>query len=163
MRRLLRPGRLEFLFRHSSLSSLFHAQTNQCEQFLGVPSESNASSMYVVFLLLVFFASFLHRSAQRCRSFSLTLSYSLDGIRQICGFGSALLGGVAASQTSAGLSYTYNGVPSQGYPTTTSIGVGGVDYGSAEGAASTAATVRAGLVVVFSAVLGGVLVVLYGV
>ncbi|GAA5985612.1 hypothetical protein JCM11641_004991 [Rhodosporidiobolus odoratus] len=53
------------------------AQTNQCEQFLGVPSEQNASSI-------------------------------LDGIRNVCGFGGALLGGVAASHSSAGIPYTYN-------------------------------------------------------
>ncbi|GAA5853061.1 hypothetical protein JCM9279_003800 [Rhodotorula babjevae] len=54
-------------------------QTNQCEQYLGVPSlEANASSV-------------------------------LDGVREICGLGSALLGGVAASQSSAGLTYTYTG------------------------------------------------------
>ncbi|GAA5891680.1 hypothetical protein JCM8208_007366 [Rhodotorula glutinis] len=89
-------------------------QTNQCEQYLGVPSlESNASSV-------------------------------LDGVREICGIGSALLGGVAASQSSAGLTYTYTGEPSQGYPTTTSIGPGGIDYGSAQGASSGASIAGGG-------------------
>ncbi|GAA5933884.1 hypothetical protein JCM3775_000314 [Rhodotorula graminis] len=85
-------------------------QTNQCEQYLGVPSlEANASSV-------------------------------LDGVREVCGLGSALLGGVAASQSSAGLTYTYTAEPSQGFPTTTSIGPGGIDYGSAQGASTGAAT-----------------------
>ncbi|GAA6040479.1 hypothetical protein JCM8097_004569 [Rhodosporidiobolus ruineniae] len=97
-------------------------QTNQCEQYLGVPSEQNASSI-------------------------------LDGLRNVCGFGSALLGGVATSQASAGISYTYTAEPSQGYPTTTSIGVGGMDYGSAEGATSGAAPFA---LASFAVVLGGV-------
>ncbi|BGP43257.1 hypothetical protein JCM10450v2_007402 [Rhodotorula kratochvilovae] len=81
-------------------------QTNQCEEYLGVPSlEANTSTI-------------------------------LDGIRNVCGIGSALLGGVAASQSSVGISYTYTAEPSQGYPTTTSIGPGGIDYGSAQGASS---------------------------
>lgn len=61
---------------------------------------------------------------------------SLDGIRQVCGLGSAILGGVATSQASAGISYTYTAQPSQGYPTTTSYGPGGLDLGSAQGASS---------------------------
>lgn len=91
-------------------------QTNQCPQFLGVPSESGGSSI-------------------------------MDGIRQVCGFGSALLGGVASAQATENLTYTYNGVPSQGYPTTTSYGPGGIDLGSAEGAAvsTTSAGGRTGL------------------
>ncbi|GAA5955683.1 hypothetical protein JCM3765_001820 [Sporobolomyces pararoseus] len=83
-------------------------QTNQCQEFLGVPSEQNASSI-------------------------------LDGIRNVCGFGSALIGGVAKSQSSAGISYTYTGVPSQGYSIATSTGVRALDYGSAQGASSAAA------------------------
>ncbi|TNY19502.1 hypothetical protein DMC30DRAFT_442605 [Rhodotorula diobovata] len=83
-------------------------QTNQCEEYLGVPSlEANTSTI-------------------------------LDGIRSICALGSGIFGGVAASQSSAGLNYTYTGVPSQGYPTTTSIGPGGLDYGSAQGASGAA-------------------------
>ncbi|GAA5860866.1 hypothetical protein JCM8547_003873 [Rhodosporidiobolus lusitaniae] len=109
-------------------------QTNQCEQYLGVPTEQNATSI-------------------------------LDGIRNVCGFGSALLGGVAASQSSAGLTYTYKGVPSQGYPTTTSIGVGGINYGSADypGAASSS-SLRAGsaLLVVATTMLAGAVVVFFG-
>ncbi|ORY76526.1 hypothetical protein BCR35DRAFT_280386 [Leucosporidium creatinivorum] len=85
-------------------------QTNQCEQFLGVPSDSGASSI-------------------------------LDGIRNVCGLGSAILGGVATSQVSAGISYTYTAEPSQGYPTTTSYGPGGMDLGSAQGASSGAGRV----------------------
>lgn len=90
----------------------------------------------------------------------------MDGIRQVCGFGSALLGGVASAQATENLTYTYNGsftcspkneynnlisqplgVPSQGYPTTTSYGPGGIDLGSAEGAAvsTTSAGGRTGL------------------
>ncbi|GAA5917347.1 hypothetical protein JCM6882_001088 [Rhodosporidiobolus microsporus] len=103
-------------------------QTNQCEEYLGVPTEQNASSI-------------------------------LDGIRTVCGFGSALLGGVAASQSSAGLSYTYNGVPNQGYPTTTSIGPGGIDYGSAQGANGAASARPAQAVAVgVGALLGAFLV-----
>ncbi|GAA6059947.1 hypothetical protein JCM10212_003087 [Sporobolomyces blumeae] len=68
--------------------------------------------------------------------FEQNASSILDGIRNVCGFGSALLGGVAASQSSAGISYTYSGVPSQGYSISTTTGVGGIDYGSAQGGGS---------------------------
>ncbi|GAA6024047.1 hypothetical protein JCM10207_004503 [Rhodosporidiobolus poonsookiae] len=97
-------------------------QTNQCEEYLGVPSLEGASSI-------------------------------LDGVRNVCGFGSALFGGVASSQASAGSSYTYNGVPSQGYPTTTSIGVGGIDYGSQEGASG--ANAQRPLLLAVGATVGG--------
>ncbi|GAA5948724.1 hypothetical protein JCM10213_004395 [Rhodosporidiobolus nylandii] len=102
-------------------------QTNQCEEFLGVPSEQNASSI-------------------------------LDGIRSVCGLGSALLGGVATSQAKAGVSYTYNGVPDQGYPTSTSIGPGGIDYGSAEGASGAASQRDVGVTAVVA--LAGVVAAL---
>ncbi|GAA5845256.1 hypothetical protein JCM5353_006783 [Sporobolomyces roseus] len=88
-------------------------QTNQCAEFLGVPSEQNASSI-------------------------------LDGLREVCGLGSVLIGNVAKSQTQAGLSYTYNGIPSQGYSISTTTGVGGLDYGSAQGGSSGASSVREG-------------------
>ncbi|GAA5881591.1 hypothetical protein JCM16303_005502 [Sporobolomyces ruberrimus] len=87
-------------------------QTNQCQEFLGVPSEQNASSI-------------------------------LDGIRNVCGFGSALIGNVAKSQSSAGISYTYTGVPSQGHSISTTTGVGGLDYGSAQGGTSAGTVVIA--------------------
>ncbi|GAA5844904.1 hypothetical protein JCM11251_004665 [Rhodosporidiobolus azoricus] len=95
-------------------------QTDQCEEYLGVPSETTSSM--------------------------------LDGIRTVCGFGSALLGGVAASQSSAGISYTYNGIPNQGYPTMTSIGPGGIDYGSAD--ANSAYTARPVLFALMGCVCG---------
>ncbi|GAA6008506.1 hypothetical protein JCM11491_004502 [Sporobolomyces phaffii] len=80
-------------------------QTNQCQEFLGVPSEQNSSSI-------------------------------LDGLRNVCGFGSTLVGNVAKSQSEAGIAYTYTGVPSQGYSISTTTGVGGLDYGSAQGGSS---------------------------
>ncbi|KAI5477362.1 hypothetical protein MNV49_006427 [Pseudohyphozyma bogoriensis] len=106
-------------------------QTNQCSQYLGVPSDSGASSI-------------------------------LNGMRQVCGFGSALLGGVASSQASAGISYTYTAEPSQGYSTTTSYGVGGLDLGSSQGASSTAPPTKVVRVwwTVFIGLVGMVLVAL---
>ncbi|KAM0746268.1 hypothetical protein T439DRAFT_141813 [Meredithblackwellia eburnea MCA 4105] len=85
-------------------------QTNQCQQFLGVPSESGANSI-------------------------------VDGMRNVCGFGSALLGGGNVA-TGVNATYTYTGEPSQGYPTTTSYGPGGYDLGSGMGASAASAASR---------------------
>ncbi|GAA5838175.1 hypothetical protein JCM3766R1_001848 [Sporobolomyces carnicolor] len=104
-------------------------QTNQCQEFLGVPSEHNATNI-------------------------------LDGIRNVCGFASALIGNVANSQSSAGISYTYTGVPSQGYSISTTTGVGGLDYGSAQGRATSGASRRQNLVVAGAVALSLSLVVL---
>jgi len=59
----------------------------------------------------------------------------VQGIRSVCGFGSAILGGVQSSQTAANISYTYVGQPAQPGATATT-GPGGYDVTSEEGASS---------------------------
>lgn len=102
----------------SSFGSGVLVQTNQCQEFLGVPSEHNATNMYVLLVTGMgyrglgttrAFERFLLSIRNGSADFGLDDSFSLDGIRNVCGFASALIGNVANSQSSAGISYTYTG------------------------------------------------------
>ncbi|BGP35039.1 hypothetical protein JCM10296v2_006869 [Rhodotorula toruloides] len=95
-------------------------QTNQCEEYLGVPSlEANSSSI-------------------------------IDGMRNVCGFGQ-----LSSAASRLRRRRTTPRTPNQGYPTATSTGVGGMDYGSAEGGKSGAARLHTG-------VIGGALAAAFG-
>lgn len=94
-------------------------QTDQCEEYLGVPSREGASPMLVELACRVCLKRqrgsrkrSLLRHQQRPRRTREELtpsSHSLDGLRNVCGLGSALIGGVAVSQSSAGLTYMHTG------------------------------------------------------